>query len=127
STEVHDSSRGWIARYAWSREDYHDAVMRRLRQVEAALHYAAEAQTPDAAPLITRCYVDTGPVVERVYAKYAGVGWVGKNTCIINEKIGSWLFLGVILTSLDAKQLSAVACEDEDAYAFDLPDRKSVV
>ena len=51
--------------------------------------------------LTTRSYVDTGPVVERVFAKYAGVGWIGKNTCIINQKKGSWLFLGVILTSLE--------------------------
>jgi epoxyqueuosine reductase len=48
-----------------------------------------------------RSYVDTGPIVERVFAKYAGVGWTGKNTCIINQKKGSWLFLGVILTSLE--------------------------
>ena len=51
--------------------------------------------------LTTRSYVDTGPIVERVFAKYAGVGWIGKNTCIINQKKGSWLFLGVILTSLE--------------------------
>ena len=51
--------------------------------------------------LTTRSYVDTGPIVERVFAKYAGVGWIGKNTCIINQKRGSWLFLGVILTSLE--------------------------
>ena len=98
STEVQDASRGWISRYAWSREDYHEAVLRRLQQVEVALHEAVEESKP---PLITRSYVDTGPIVERVFAKYAGVGWIGKNTCIINQKIGSWLFLGVILTSLE--------------------------
>jgi epoxyqueuosine reductase len=98
STEVDDPGRGWISRYAWSREDYHDGVQRRLKQVEAALHRAAAGAHPD---LITRSYVDTGPIVERVFAKYAGVGWIGKNTCIINQKKGSWLFLGVILTSLE--------------------------
>jgi epoxyqueuosine reductase len=45
--------------------------------------------------------VDTGPILERVAAKYAGIGWIGKNTCIINQKVGSWLFLGVILTSIE--------------------------
>jgi epoxyqueuosine reductase len=45
--------------------------------------------------------VDTGPIVERVYAKYGGVGWIGKNTCILNQQMGSWLFLGVIITSLE--------------------------
>jgi len=72
--------------------------MRRLKQVEAALHQSAAKSQPD---LITRSYVDTGPIVERVFAKYAGIGWIGKNTCIINQKKGSWLFLGVILTSLE--------------------------
>jgi len=93
STEVVTNGRGWISRYAWSVEDYHDSVLRRLRQVEASLQQEAECRT--------WCYVDTGPLVERVYAKFAGVGWVGKNTCIINQQIGSWLFLGVILTSLE--------------------------
>lgn len=96
STQVNDPSRGWISRYAWSQEDYHEAVLRRLKQVEAKLRDAVN----DPA-LITRSYVDTGPIVERVFAKYAGVGWMAKNTCIINQKLGSWLFLGVILTSLE--------------------------
>jgi epoxyqueuosine reductase len=100
STQVADSERGWISRYAWSREDYHDAVMRRLRAVESWLRNQAGGES---AALQTRCYVDTGPLVERVYAKYAGVGWIGKNTCILNQKLGSWLFLGVILTSLEVE------------------------
>ncbi|MGA7769244.1 MAG: tRNA epoxyqueuosine(34) reductase QueG [Candidatus Sulfotelmatobacter sp.] len=109
STDVHDPDRGWISRYAWSREDYHEAVLRRLKEVEAALRHAVcgehsvrQAQGNPCSPILTtRSYVDTGPIVERVYAKYAGVGWIGKNTCIINQKKGSWLFLGVILTSLE--------------------------
>jgi epoxyqueuosine reductase len=102
STQVQDQNRGWISRYAWSREDYHDAVLRRLKQVEAALQQEPwNCGRPRPPDLTTRCYVDTGPVVERVFAKYAGVGWIGKNTCIINQKKGSWLFLGVILTSLE--------------------------
>ena len=99
STQVRDADRGWISRYAWSREDYHDAVLRRLKRVEAALRQAVPAELQEI--LTTRSYVDTGPVVERVYAKYSGVGWIGKNTCLINQKKGSWLFLGVILTSLE--------------------------
>jgi epoxyqueuosine reductase len=98
STQIEDKSRGWISRYAWGREDYHQAVMRRLRQVESAIHNGVQES---GGEIVTRCYVDTGPVVERVYAKYAGVGWIGKNTCILNQKKGSWLFLGVILTSLE--------------------------
>src|SRR5271155_4854258 len=99
STQAQDQSAkrcGWISRYSWGQQDYHDSVMRRLRQVEAALKNAC-----GATDVVTRCYVDTGPIVERVVAKYAGVGWIGKNTCIINQKMGSWLFLGVILTSLE--------------------------
>jgi epoxyqueuosine reductase len=97
STEVQDPDRGWISRYAWSKEDYHEAVLRRLRVVEDRLR----KMTSETAALQTLCYVDTGPLVERVYAKYAGVGWIGKNTCILNQKMGSWLFLGVIITSLE--------------------------
>ncbi len=101
---------GWIARYAWSGHtaekdtaadrdpneliptDYHDQLLNRLRQLEAELH--------QRFPCETRCYVDTGPLVERAAAAKAGVGWIGKNTCVINQELGSWLLLGVIVTSL---------------------------
>ena len=98
-----DASRGWISRYAWAREDYHDAVLSRLQQIENDLRgLAATGDWPlHTGNLQLRSYVDTGPLIERVYAKYAGIGWIGKNTCIINQQLGSWLFLGVILTSLD--------------------------
>ena len=95
SNQVNTPGHGWISRYAWSREDYHESVLRRLREVETRLRETA------GATIETRTYVDTGPVVERVYAKYAGIGWLGKNTCLINQKMGSWLFLGVIVTSVE--------------------------
>jgi epoxyqueuosine reductase len=98
STQVHDPSRGWISRYAWGNRDYHHAVKDRLQTVEAAIQELALQQKVEA---LTRSYVDTGPIVERVYAKYAGLGWIGKNTCLIHQKQGSFFFLGVILTSLD--------------------------
>ena len=95
STEVPlDPERGWISRYAWG-EDYHGILMEKLEAVMAALRASL------AEPFEARAYVDTGPVVERVAAKYAGIGWLAKNTCLINEKLGSWLFLGVIVTTLD--------------------------
>jgi epoxyqueuosine reductase len=117
--QTEDASRGWISRYAWSREDYHDAVLRRLKQVEDELRRLLAAN--GNWPLATgnwqfRSYVDTGPLIERVYAKYAGIGWIGKNTCIINQKLGSWLFLGVILTSLEVK-------ENDFAANLPAPDR----
>ena len=101
---IENSSQGWISRYAWAHEDYHEAVLRRLRKVEDELRGLVETTgywVPGTGNLHFRSYVDTGPLIERVYAKYAGIGWIGKNTCIINQKLGSWLFLGVILTSLD--------------------------
>jgi epoxyqueuosine reductase len=107
STEVRDGNRGWISRYAWGREDYHEVVLRKLRAVEQRLAGSftdarrGEAGDSDSPALRTWCYVDTGPIVERVFAKYAGVGWIGKNTCVLNQKLGSWMFLGVILTSLE--------------------------
>lgn len=122
-----DEKRVWIARYAWSgrekkteadrdvrdiggksssreledqiktvREatDYHGVIRQRLEQLRIDL----QQQLGDFQ---ARCFVDTGPLVERVYAKYAGLGWQAKNTCLINESLGSWFFLGVILTSLE--------------------------
>lgn len=106
---------GWIARYAWSgREqlsapeegiagtapvklsptDYHSVIRGRLEHLSAELKQKV-------GDFESRCFVDTGPLVERVYAKYAGLGWQGKNTCMIHESLGSWFFLGVILTSLE--------------------------
>ena len=89
-----DSPRGWISRYAWG-DDYHEVLREKLNALVARMH----AHWPE--PFDARAYVDTGPVVERVAAKYAGLGWLAKNTCLINEQIGSWLFLGVILTTLE--------------------------
>jgi epoxyqueuosine reductase len=98
STEVSDPERGWISRYAWGSKDYHDALLPRLKQVESAIRQLGDQR---GLPVETRSYVDTGPILERVYARHAGIGWIGKNTCIINQKLGSWLFLGVVLTSID--------------------------
>jgi epoxyqueuosine reductase len=93
STEVADPARAQIARYAWG-DDYHDVIGERL---EALLAWMRE-QSPE--PFEARAYVDTGPVQERVYARHAGVGWIGKNTCVINPDIGSWMFLATIICSL---------------------------
>ncbi|HWR35802.1 MAG TPA: tRNA epoxyqueuosine(34) reductase QueG [Clostridia bacterium] len=98
STEDPDPRNGWISRYGWSQTDYHDVVLKNLRRVESELH---QGVAESGETVRTWCYVDTGPLVERVYAKYAGIGWIGKNACIINQQLGSWLFLGVILTSLE--------------------------
>ncbi len=86
--------RGWISRYAWG-DDYHEVLRDRLeRLVEFLRERFAE-------PFETRAYVDTGPIQERVLAKYAGLGWLGKNTLLLNQMLGSFFFLGVILTTLD--------------------------
>jgi epoxyqueuosine reductase len=87
-----DRLRAWVSRYAWG-EDYHEILRNKLEELAAWIG--------QSSPQRTRAYVDTGPLLERVFAKYAGVGWFGKNTCIINQQAGSWLFLGCILTDLD--------------------------
>lgn len=93
STDVDDPNRGWVARYAWG-GDYHDSMQDKLRQLQA---FVIELVPEESA---SKFYVDTGPVVERVYAKYAGLGWFGKNTCILNKHLGSWIFLGELILSL---------------------------
>jgi epoxyqueuosine reductase len=86
--------RGWISRYAWG-DDYHELMWSKLNALQASL------KEKFTEPFASRAYADTGPLAERVLAKYAGLGWLGKNTLLINEKRGSWFFLGVILTSLE--------------------------
>jgi epoxyqueuosine reductase len=93
STERNDATRGEVARYAWS-PDYHQVIGERMQALLAWM----EAQHEE--PFDARAYVDTGPVQERVYAQYAGLGWIGKNTCVINPELGSWLLLGAIVCSL---------------------------
>jgi epoxyqueuosine reductase len=101
--------RGWISRYAWG-DDYHETMWQKLN----ALVGGMREQWPE--PFEARAYADTGPIIERVAAKYAGLGWLAKNTCLINEQIGSWLFLGVIITTLDLEP--SLASDDSPA-----PDR----
>lgn len=99
STHAGLTTQGWVSRYAWTERDYHDVVFTKLRSLESRFQQVCAEQGGPA--LRTWCYVDTGPVIERVFAKYAGIGWIAKNTCILNERLGSWLFLGVMLTSLE--------------------------
>ena len=87
-------SDGRIARYARG-DDYHDVLLERLNGLLAWMR----GETTE--PFEARAYVDTGPVQERVYAQYAGLGWIGKNTCVINTEHGSFLFLAEIITTLD--------------------------
>jgi epoxyqueuosine reductase len=86
-------SRGRVARYALG-DDYHEHIKSRL--FELADHIRSLA--PEAQ---TRCGVDTAPIMEKDLAARAGLGWIGKNTCLINSKIGSWILLGEVITTLD--------------------------
>jgi len=89
-----NESSGRVARYAGG-DDYHDVLLERLRALEAALPALADRAVQ------SRSYVDTGPVLERAAAERAGLGWIGKNTCLIDPERGSHLMLGVILTDLE--------------------------
>ncbi|HSZ55111.1 MAG TPA: tRNA epoxyqueuosine(34) reductase QueG [Tepidisphaeraceae bacterium] len=91
--QTESSRAGLIARYALG-DDYHELIKSRLHQLADRIREWA----PDAA---TRACVDTAPVMEKELAMRAGIGWLGKNTCLINPRIGSWLLLGEIVTTLD--------------------------
>jgi epoxyqueuosine reductase len=106
STDPAPADAGWIARYAWSSRvdgqgdrrpsDYHKVLLKRLKTLEARLR-------EEHGEYESRAYVDTGPVVERSLATAAGLGWTAKNTCLIHPKLGSFVFLGVLLTSLEVE------------------------
>lgn len=89
-----DAERGWVSRYAWG-DDYHAVLGERLEKLVTWM------RSEFAEPHKSLAYVDTGPIVERVAAKWAGLGWLGKNTCLIHKDWGSWLFLGVVITTLE--------------------------
>jgi epoxyqueuosine reductase len=86
-----DAANGRVARYAWG-DDYHDVIAEKLAKVDDFLRQFGGAQ---------KCYVDTGPVLERDHAAQAGMGWHGKSTMLIDPKLGTWFFLAEILTTLE--------------------------
>ncbi|MBI1852058.1 MAG: tRNA epoxyqueuosine(34) reductase QueG [Planctomycetes bacterium] len=88
-----DPTRGKLSRYAWG-DDYHRVLGRKLERTLERLR----ASWPGAGG---RWYVDTGPVLERAWAEASGVGFIGKNGNVISTRLGSWLFLGVILLAVD--------------------------
>ena len=94
STEINDPGDARISRYAWG-DDYHDVLEARTGALSEWMIQA------HGTALETRVYVDTGPVQEKLYAEQAGLGWIGKNTCVISPEIGSWIFLSVILCSAE--------------------------
>jgi epoxyqueuosine reductase len=92
STKFDDREKAWISRYAWG-GDYHGVVRRGLERLGGLLREGAEFES--------KISVDTAPLLERSYARMAGLGWIGKNTCLINQQSGSWFFLGELLVSLE--------------------------
>lgn len=96
STALPDATRAWISRYAWG-ADYHGLFREKLEALVRDLRQAY----PQPAGFRARVAVDTSPILERALARHSVVGWMGKNTCLINQKLGSWLFLGEVLTTLE--------------------------
>ncbi len=103
STEFDSPEAGWVSRYAWG-QDYHDVLKQRLHELASWIRgeYGDHVEC--------KVCVDTSPLLERAYARGAGLGWIGKNCCLIDERIGSWFFLGEVLTSLE------LAVDDEAPY-----------
>ncbi|HYS86225.1 MAG TPA: tRNA epoxyqueuosine(34) reductase QueG, partial [Bradyrhizobium sp.] len=93
STKFREPELAWISRYAWG-EDYHEVLRAGLQQL-------ANRLLEDAPPFEYKICVDTAPLLERSYARRAGLGWIGKNTCLINQQMGSWFFLGELLVSME--------------------------
>ncbi len=93
STQFDAGERAWISRYAWG-EDYHGVMRGGLERLASMLRECAGAEFE------SKICVDTAPLLERSYARMAGLGWIGKNTCLINQPRGSWFFLGELLVSL---------------------------
>ncbi len=89
-----DQPRGQVAMYAWG-DDYHKLMKRRLFLLADRLHEAIDQ------PFETKCCVDTAPILEREWAARAGVGWIGKNTLVLNQGLGSYFFLGEIVSTLE--------------------------
>jgi len=136
STEMAGRGNAWIARYAWTSRvlpsrvlaggangerrpsDYHKVLLKRIRAVEARLH-------EQLGEFESRAYVDTGPIVERALAVAAGLGWTGKNTCLIHQELGSFGFLAVLLTSLEVSESASqqVSKSAGRQAALQVPDR----
>jgi epoxyqueuosine reductase len=92
STRLTENELAWISRYAWG-DDYHAVLRRGLEELASRLG--------EVAQLEYKVCVDTAPLLERSYARDAGLGWIGRNTCLINQHAGSWFFLGELITSLE--------------------------
>ena len=93
STRFSAPERAWISRYAWG-GDYHDEMRRGLERLDILVRERAGTDVE------SKICVDTAPLLERSYARLAGLGWIGKNTCLLNQRLGSWIFLGELLLSL---------------------------
>ena len=99
-----ESGQGSVSRYAWGGRDYHDVIHQRLK----ALAVFVNVCVPGAA---VRGVVDTAPLLEREFAQLAGLGWIAKNTMLINRSIGSWFFLAALLTD---QELDYDAAQEAD-------------